>query len=444
MINEKIFKAYDIRGIYPTQLNEETAFLIGKAIVEYLKCKTIVIGMDMRDSSISLKKSLINGITFMGCNVIDIDLCTTPMNYFANGFFNADASVVITASHNPKEYNGFKICKNNAIPLTGDVDLVKIKELCIKNEFVKSKEEGIVKKENIINEYCNFISNYYHNKENKKIKIVIDSANGMGAYELKALKLENIEIISMYEELDGNFSNHEANPLKYETLKNLQKKVIKENADFGIAFDGDADRCGFIDENGEIIRNDFITALIAKDILLEKSNQKIFYDLRSSKIVKEIIENNNGIPLMSRVGHSFIKKQMREENAVFAGELSGHFYFKENYNTESSALAVIRIINILLKSNKKLSQLILEMQKFFQSGEINKKVSDSKIIIEKIKEKYNDAKIFFLDGISVEYDNWWFNIRSSNTEPLLRLNLEANTKDLMKEKTKEVLNLYEI
>jgi phosphomannomutase len=443
LINEKIFKAYDIRGIYPTELNEETAFLIGKAIVEYLKCKNIVIGIDMRESSVSLKKSLIQGITTMGCNVIDIDLCTTPMNYYANGFFSTDASVMITASHNPKEYNGFKICRNNAIPLTGDVDLKKIKELCINNDFNEPDEKGTIEKKEIVDEYCKFISNHYHNKDNKKLKIVVDCANAMGALELNALNLENIKIISMYEELDGSFPNHEANPLHYETLKDLQEKVVLENADFGVAFDGDADRCGFVDEKGNIIRNDFITGLIAEDILNEEKNLKIFYDLRSSKIVKEIIENNNGIALMCRVGHSFIKNQMREENAVFAGELSGHFYFKENYNTESSALAVVRIINILLNSNKKISELNQEMQRFYQSGEINKKVQDSKLIIEKIKEKYKDANIFFLDGISVEYKDWWFNIRSSNTEPLLRLNLEANTKELMEEKTKEVLNLYE-
>ncbi len=440
-IDESIFKAYDIRGTVPEQLDEELANRIGKAVVQFLQCKKVVVGRDMREHSGKLTDSMIKGITTMGANVIDLGMCTTPMNYYANGIFEADASVMVTASHNPAEYNGFKICKEQAIPLSGETGIQDIKELVKENNFTESDTHGNIEKEDIKSRYIDFIAKHYHN-DNKPLKIVADCANSMGIYELEALQLAGVEIIPLFNEFDSSFPNHEANPLKTETLQTLQQKVKEENANFGVAFDGDADRCGLVDENGEVIRSDFITALIAKDILSENPGSKIFFDLRSSKVVKEVIEKN-GTALMCRVGHAFIKAQMREEGAVFAGELSGHFYFRENFNAESSSLAVVRIMNMLKREGKNLSELVKELKVYAQSGEINSEVSDPDRIMQKIEDHYSDAKIYHMDGISVEYPSWWFNIRKSNTEPVLRINLEADTKELMEQKLKEVMDLYE-
>ncbi|MFW6013766.1 MAG: phosphomannomutase/phosphoglucomutase [Nanoarchaeota archaeon] len=442
-IDEGIFKAYDIRGIVPEQLNEEIAKKIGKAIVEFLKCKRIVVGQDLREHSKELTNSLMEGLTSMGADVIDIGMCTTPMNYYANGVFDADASVMVTASHNPSEWNGFKICKEKAVPLSGDTGIEDIKNIVKKNQFSPAETPGKIEKRDIRDEYKEFIKTHLSNPDNKKIKVVADCANAMGVYELETLYLPGIEIIPLFDELDSSFPNHEANPIKEETLEKLQEKVKEEEADLGIAFDGDADRCGFVDEKSNIIRSDFITALIAKDILSQKPGNKIFFDLRSSKIVKEVIEKSNGVPLMCRVGHAFIKAQMKEEKAVFAGELSGHFYFRENFNAESSSLAALRIINLILKSGKKFSEIVDELRIYSQSGEINRKVSSPEKVMGRIEQTYKDAKIYHLDGLSVEYDNWWFNIRKSNTEPVLRINLEADTKELMQEKIGEVLKLYD-
>lgn len=443
-IDESIFKAYDIRGTVPEQLNEEIMYRIGRAVVDFLGCKKVVVGMDMRDTSESFAQKLIEGLREQGADVIFLGLCTTPMNYYANGKLECDASVMITASHNPAGWNGVKICREKAIPLSGETGIMDIKELVIKNEFKNVEEKGTISKHKILDDYCEFVDSHYHNKENKVLTVVADCANAMGVEELKALKnLPNLKIIPLYDILDANFPNHEANPLKLDTLKDLQEKVLEEEADLGIAFDGDADRCGFVDENGNVIRSDFITALIAKDILEESPQEKIFYDLRSSKVVKKIIEETNGIPLMCRVGHAFIKSQMRDVGAIFAGELSGHYYFKENYNAESSSLAAVRIINMILKKETPLSELAESLKIYSQSGEINRKVSDSKAVMQKLKDHYSDAKQLELDGITIEYDNWWFNVRSSNTEPVLRLNLEAETEEMMEAKTKEVLDLYD-
>lgn len=442
-IDESIFKAYDIRGTVPEQLNEKLAERIGKATVKFLGCKKVVVGQDMREHSEKLTKALIDGITSMGADVIDIGMCTTPMNYHANGVFEADASVMVTASHNTSEWNGFKICKEQAVPLSGETGIQEIKELVKEDDFEESTVKGEVEERDIKDIYKDFIAEHYHNPDGKSLKIVADCANAMGVYELESLKLPGVEIIPLFDELDSSFPNHEANPLKTETLEKLQKRVQEEGADFGVAFDGDADRCGFVDEVAGIIRSDFTTALNAKDILSETPNAKIFFDLRSSKVVKEVIEKNNGTPLMCRVGHAFIKAQMREENAIFAGELSGHFYFKENFNAESSALATVRTMNMLIKSGKKLSELVEELKVYAQSGEINRKVSDPDKIMQKIENHFSDARIYHLDGVTVEYDKWWFNIRKSNTEPVLRINLEAETEDMVKEKLDEVLGLYE-
>ena len=436
-----IFKAYDIRGIYPEQLNEATAEKIGRAIVTYLKAGKVVIGRDMRPHSAPLFQALVRGITEQGSDVIDLGLCSTPMCYHANGKLKADASVMITASHNPAEWNGFKICRANAVPLSGKSGIAEIEELVHGDTWSKAGRTGTVSQFNIASEYGAFLRS--HSKVNKKLKVVVDYANAMGSYEIAGIE-DLFEIIPLYKELDGTFPNHEANPLKQDTLQAIRQKVKETGADFGAAFDGDADRCGFIDDKGNVIQMDLFTALIAQDILSEnKTGEKIpiLYDLRSSWSVKECIQENGGLPIQSRVGHAFIKAQMRETGAVFAGELSGHYYFKENFTAESQGLAMIKLANLICSKNRPVSELVAPLRKYFSSGEINSKVADVKAILDQIRAKYADGHMFELDGISSEYATWWFNVRASNTEPLLRLIVEAKTQSEMEAKRDELLKL---
>ncbi len=435
-----IFKAYDIRGIFPEQLNETIAEKIGRAIVVFLNAKKVVIGRDMRPHSTPLFHALVRGITEQGADVIDLGLCSTPMCYHANGKLGADASVMITASHNPAEWNGFKICREQAIPLSGQTGIGDIEALVNRNEWVKPERAGTVSTFDISAEYAQFLRSHAH--VTRKLKVVVDYANAMGSYEIAGIE-DFFDIVPLYKKLDGTFPNHEANPLKQDTLQAIRAKVVEVGADFGAAFDGDADRCGFIDDKGQIIQMDLFTALIAQDILSEKAagTVPILYDLRSSWAVKECIEANGGKPIMSRVGHAFIKAQMRQYGAVFAGELSGHYYFKENYMAESQGLAMIKLANLICRKNKPVSELVAPLRKYFSSGEINSKVADVKAIMDKIRSKYSDGHMFELDGISSEYSNWWFNVRASNTEPLLRLIVEAADEKTMETKRDELLKL---
>jgi phosphomannomutase len=433
----EVFKAYDIRGIYPADLNEELVKRIGKALVEFLSAEKIVVGRDMRPHSEPLFKALAEGITEQGADVIDIGLCSTPMTYHANGLLKADGSVMITASHNPAEYNGLKICTADAVPISGATGLMTIKEIAEKRSWKKSSKIGQVKTYDIRKDYAAFLKK--HVRFDKKLKVVVDYANAMGSAEIEGIE-ELFEIIPLYKELDGTFPNHEANPLKLDTLNDLCEKVKETGADFGAGFDGDADRCGFVDNKGNIIPMDLFTAIIAQDILSEEKGV-ILYDLRSSRAVKECIEENGGTAVMSRVGHAFIKAQMRETGALFAGELSGHYYFRENFTAESQGLAMVKLANIICKTGKSSSELTEPLKKYSSSGEINSEVKDIDKILNKIKKLYADGRIFELDGISVEYDNWWFNVRASNTEPLLRLIVEADTEEFMQEKRDELLKI---
>ncbi len=434
-----VFKSYDIRGIYGKELTLPLVEKIGYAFVEFLKAKKVVVGRDMRSHSGDVFEALARGINLAGCDVIDIGLCSTPISYFANGFLEADGSIMITASHNTGEWNGLKICRENAIPISGATGIADI-EKRVKNLDILKKTDftGKIVHRNLSFEYGEHIKKY--SAVNKKLKIVTDFANSMGSYEIAGIR-ELFDIVPMYEELDGNFPNHEANPLKTETLEELCKKVKEVGADFGAGFDGDADRCGFVDDEGNVISMDLFTAILAQDVLSTEQGAVILYDLRSSKAVKECIEQNGGKAVMCRVGHAFIKAQMRECGAIFAGELSGHYYFKENYTAESQALAMLRFANIICKTGKSSSELLKPLRKYFGSGEINSHVSDSSKILKKIKDKYASGNSYELDGLTVEYDDWWFNVRSSNTEPLLRLNVEADTESKMLSKRDELLSI---
>ena len=433
-----IFKEYDIRGVFPTEISAAVAEKIGRAYIKFTGAKKVVIGRDMRPHSQDMFDGLSKGIMMQGADVIDLGLCSTPMSYFANGTLKADGSIMITASHNPGEWNGCKLCIANAVPISGATGIKDIEKLAESLDFEAAAVPGKLTAYDIAPEYGEFLKK--HLKVDRKLKVVCDFANAMGSYEIAAIR-EYFDIIPMYEELDGTFPNHEANPLKLDTLDDICAKVKEVGADFGAAFDGDADRCGFIDNEGKIIPMDLFTALVAQDILSENKGATILYDLRSSKAVKECIEENGGKAVMSRVGHAFIKNQMRENDAVFAGELSGHYYFKENFTAESQGLAFIMLANLICKSNKKVSELVKPLQKYYSSGEINSKVADVAPILAKIKSKYASGNTYELDGFSSEYPTWHFNVRSSNTEPLLRLIVEADTEAEMTFKRDELLKI---
>ena len=444
-MNSEIFKAYDIRGIYPSDIDEDAVYKIGRAAVKEIQAKVLAIGRDARESGPSLHTALVNGITDAGCDVIDLGMITTPMLYFASHQLDVDGAIAVTASHNPGEYNGIKICRKNAVPVGSASGLNNIRDAVVANQFEDIKKQGIVSQHDIKPAYYEYFGQFAR-FGNKKFTIVVDCANTMGVLELPFYTkhfAENFTVIPLYCDLNNAYNAHEANPLNTDTLKELQKKVVTENANLGIAYDGDADRIGFIDENGEIIPMDLTTGLIAKVLLESEENQgaTVLYDLRSSRAVKEVIEENGGVAHECRVGHAFIKEQMREEDALFAGELSGHYYFSANKNGEMSTLAAFTLFNLMSETGQKISELVADLRRYAHSGEINSKVHDKDTVITKLKEKYSDGIITELDGIKIDYPDWWFNVRASNTEPVLRLNCEAKTSDLMEIKRDELLTL---
>jgi phosphomannomutase len=440
-MRQEIFKAYDVRGIYPTEIDEDTVYKIGHAVVAELNAKTLAVGRDARESGPSLHTALLNGITDAGCDVVDLDMITTPMLYYASHALDVDGAISVTASHNPGEYNGVKICRRDAQPVGSATGLNDIRDMVIAGTFTKSHRKGTVTTYNIRPSYYEYFSKFATFKD-KKFTIVVDCANTMGVLELPFYKkyfADNFNVIELYCDLTNAYNAHEANPLKTETLKELQEKVIAEKADLGIAYDGDADRIGFVDETGAVIPMDLTTGLIAKVLLENNSGTTILYDLRSSRAVKEVIEESGGIAHECRVGHAFIKAQMREENALFSGELSGHYYFQANKNGEVSTLAAFTLLNLMAQTGKKISELVQDLRRYAHSGEINSEVHDKDAVIAKLKEKYSDGTLSELDGVKIDYPDWWFNVRPSNTEPVLRLNCEAKTQEMMEQKRDELL-----
>ena len=431
-----IFKAYDIRGIYPSEVNGNVAEAIGRAFVTFTGAGRVVVGRDMRPHSAELFEGLARGLMKQGADVIDLGLCSTPQNYFANGSLGAEGGIMITASHNPAEWNGFKLCRAQAVPISGATGIMEIQKLVEAGKWETPARRGSLTRVDIGEAYAKFLRSFV-DFGGRRLKVVVDYANAMGSSEIAGLK-ELFDIVPLYEELDGSFPNHEANPLKRETLRDVCAKVRETGADFGAAFDGDADRCGFIDDRGEPIPMDLFTALIAQDIL-SRGPATILYDLRSSRSVPECIEANGGKAIQCRVGHAFIKAQMRENDAVFAGELSGHYYFKQNFTAESQGLAMVMLANLICKKGVPVHELVAPLRKYVSSGEINSRVGDPAKILAELKRRYADGHVFELDGVSVEYPDWWFNVRASNTEPLLRLIVEAATPEAMAEKRDALL-----
>ena len=441
-----IFKAYDIRGIYGQDLNEGIFYKIARAYARFAQVKKVVVARDCRKSSDSLFAAFAKGLNDEGVDVIDVGLASTPMSYFANASLKADGSVMITASHNTKEWNGCKLCRANAVPISGATGIKDIEAIVMAMpDDEPPRGTGSVTKVDISQAYGEHVRKFAHLK--RPIKVAMDFANGMGIAESVAFRDQDLLTHDdLFGDYDGDFPNHDANPLHTATLKDLQD-MIKANPGkyaFGVAFDGDADRAGFIDEKGEIIPMDFITALISQDLLKTNPGAVCFYDLRSTKMAEETIAAAGGRPMMSRVGHSFIKEQMRQNDAIFAGELSGHYYFKANSTAESSSMATYALANIVSASDLPLSELIAPLKKYSQSGEINTKtVTPPAEILAKIKTLYSGkAKVFELDGVSVdawETEGYWANVRMSNTEPLVRLNLEGKTPAIMEAKRDEFL-----
>lgn len=445
---EKIIKAYDIRGLVKDEVTPDFSFSLGVAFAKFLEIErepaTIVVGEDMRPSSAPLADAFSDGATSQGMDVIRIGLASTDMLYFASGKLNLPG-VMFTASHNPAKYNGMKLCKSGARPIGQESGLVKIRQLIEEGVPMSNRPVGNVRKQELLGDYVDYLLTRFPKNtfKKRKLKVVIDAGNGMAGFTAPAVMEQlNVELIPMYFELDGNFPNHEANPIEPENLKALQKKVKKEKADIGLAFDGDADRCFLIDENGDLVNPSALTGLIAVRELKANPGATIIYNLISSKAVAEVISENGGIALRSRVGHSYIKTLMAESGAVFGGEHSGHFYFGDFWRADSGMLAALYALAELMATPKSLSNLLEPYNRYSSSGEINSKVKDASKSIKLVKDKYQDKyEVDELDGLTVTAENWWFNLRPSNTEPLLRLNVEADTQKQMAEIRDTVLNL---
>jgi phosphomannomutase len=431
-----IFKAYDVRAIYPSQLDKDFAKLIGNAFAQFSKSKKIIIGRDMRKSSTPLLEGLAEGIREAGVDVIDIGLVSTDTVYYASGKLNYPG-VMITASHNPKQYNGFKFCLEKARPVSKDTGLETIKELTKK--YKTAKKKGIIVKKEVLNDYKKFTHKFINKKNIKPLKVVMDAGNGMAGKLVPIIfKDLPIKITPLFFKLDGNFPNHPASPIEKKNLKDLIKKVKEKKADLGMAFDGDADRVFFIDEKGGVIPGSTIVSMIAKDILNKNPKEKIIYNLTCTKAVPEIIKENSGIPIIERVGHSFIKDTMKKTGAIFAGEPSGHYYYRDNFRADSAVITGLIILEMLSSSGEKMSDLTKHFNRYHQIEETNFKVIDKSKKLKALEKKYSKGKKSKLDGLTIEFKDWWLNVRASNTEPVLRLNLEADTKKLMNEKKKEL------
>jgi phosphomannomutase len=445
-MNPSIFKAYDIRGLSPGELSAAEAGRIGSALAKLHHPKTVVVGHDMRATSAELEESLIDGLISQGVNVVRIGLCTTPMFNFAvaesRGTY--DMGVMVTASHNPAKYNGLKITKGDNTSIGQGSGMEELRDLACSDEPIpQGNSQGSVQDDNeLLERYIEAI--WTRSKLEGGLsdwRIAVDAGNGMEGIVLPKLSRKlGADVQELYWTLDGNFPNHEANPVKTETLDDLREIVLSKKCALGAAFDGDADRVGFVDEKGEPIPGDILTALFAKAILAEQKGATILYDLRSSKSVKEVIEESGGKAEMCKVGHAGIKRQMRDTGAVFAGELSMHFYFSEFANCEASDYAMLLLIRLMLSENKPLSMIWKPLVRYSHSGEINFEVSDAKKALALIEETYakKAKEVSHLDGVRIDLGTWWFSLRASNTEPLIRLNLEADTKEEMEEKVHEI------
>jgi phosphomannomutase len=440
-----IFKAYDIRGLYPDEITEDTARAIGRAYVAYLNAQRIAVSRDMRTSSPSLAAAFIEGARAQGATVVDYGMCATDMLYFGVARDRLDGGAQITASHNPGRYNGIKMVRKDALPLSGDAGIGEIRDMVTSGRIPDStRPPGGLETASILDAYVERVLGFVDTSAIKPFHVVLDAGSGMaGLVAPKLFARLPCRTTKLCFEIDGTFPNHEANPLLEENRRDIIERVVAEKADVGIAWDGDADRCFFIDGTGDFIAGDFVTALLAEAALSKSPGEKIIYDLRASRAVKDTVEAHGGTALMNRVGHAFIKRRMREEHALFAGEVTGHYYFRDFYYADNGFIPALLILELMSKKDRTLHALLEPFrERYFISGEINTPMSDmakASARVKELAERYRDGQTYFLDGFSVEYPDWHFNVRESNTEPILRLNLEATTREMMEAKRDEVL-----
>jgi phosphomannomutase len=441
-LEPRAFKAYDVRGIYPSELDEAGAYAIGRAYVEQFEPKAIAVGRDMRVSSPSIARAVIQGAADGGAEVKDLGMIGTEMLYFGVGDLDLDGGVMVTASHNPKEYTGMKIVRRGALPVGGDSGLLEIRDRALEIDVPELVDDPPAESVDIYPAFVERVLSFIDVGEMKPLRVVIDAGNGMAGVMLPPI-LERLPLdaVTCFFEPDGTFPNHEPNPLLEENREFIVGKVKEERADLGIAFDGDADRCFFVDDTGEFVPGDFVTALLAELMLEKEPGAKIIYDVRASWAVPDVVERHGGTPLVNRVGHAFIKERMRKEGALFGGEVSGHYYFRDFNQADSGTIPALLMLELVSKRGRPLSELLRPFrERYFITGEINTPVPDVALKLQELKEHFSgEGEISHLDGISVTAEDWHMNVRPSNTEPLLRLNLEALAPDLMEQKRDEAL-----
>jgi phosphomannomutase len=443
VLDPKVFKAYDVRGLYPDELDEQGAEAIGRAYVEQFEPRAIAVGRDMRLSGETMQRAVIQGAAAAGADVLDLGMVGTEMLYFAVGELGLDGGLAVTASHNPKDYTGMKIVRRGALPVGGESGLLDVRDRALsRDESPDLGPTGKVEPYDIWPAYVERVLSFVDVSAIRPLRVVIDAANGMaGAMLPPVLARLPVDAVRCFFEPDGSFPNHEPNPLLPENREFIVERTLEEGADLGVAFDGDADRCFFVDDTGEFVPGDFVTALLAASALEKEPGAKIIYDVRASWAVPETIERLGGVPLINRVGHAFIKHRMRKENAAFAGEVSGHYYFRDFSQADSGVIPFLLMLELVSKHRAKLSEILRPYREtYFITGELNTPVHDVALKLQELKERFGpEGEVTHLDGISVTAPDWHFNVRPSNTEPLLRLNLEARSKELMERKRDEVL-----
>ncbi len=447
MINPEIFKAYDVRGLYPGEITEDVFQQLGRAFAAYLGPGRYAVMRDMRLSSPSLAAAFIDGARTQGANVIDYGLAGTDMMYFAVAADGLDGGAEITASHNPKQYNGCKLVRKDAFPLSGDAGIKEMKDMLLAGRLpAPAATRGALDHGDIMDRYVEHVMSFIDERVIRPFNVVLDAGSGVaGMVAPRLFDRLPCRTTRLCFEVDGTFPNHEANPLIDENRRDITERVITERADAGIAWDGDADRCFFLDGTGEFIAGDFITALLAESFLMKQPGATIIYDVRASYAVKDVVARYGGRVLMNRVGHAFIKRRMREEDAIFGGEVTGHYYFRDNFYADNGFIPALLMLELMSQKGQSLRDLLKPLrEKYFISGEINTKVPSMAVVDEKIERlarEYAHGNVYRLDGISVEFDDWHFNVRPSNTEPLLRLNLEGLTPEVMERRRDEVLGI---
>src|SRR3954468_22513354 len=444
VLDASVFKAYDVRGLYREELDEDGAYAIGRAYVEEFEPARIAVGRDMRVSSPTMAAAVREGAADAGAEVLDVGLVGTEMVYFAVGALELDGGIMVTASHNPKEYTGMKIVRRGALPVGGDSGLLDVRDRALAADW-RSAGRGTIRDEDIWSRFVDRVLSFVDVSALKPLRVVIDGANGMAGMMLPPVleRLPSIDVMRCYFEPDGTFPNHEPNPLLPENREFIIRKTTEERADFGVAFDGDADRCFFVDDTGDFVPGDFTTALFAELILGREPGGKVIYDVRASWAVPEAIRAAGGEPLVNRVGHAFIKQRMRDEGAGFGGEVSAHYYFRDFTQADSGVIPFLLMLELVSARGQKLSEILAQFRsRYFLTGEINTRVADVAVKLQELKERFGpEGRVSHLDGLSVDADDWHFNVRPSNTEPLLRLNLEARSEELMERKRDEVLDV---